>query len=278
MGYWLIYQYTIPRLDLVSLSPPASGSIKLFLELIIDMDNVESSVPQYIQIADNLLDQIESGELAPGERLLSERSLSEMFEVNRLTLRKALSRLEKQGVIVRKHGKGNFIAEPRIERQTGHLVSFTNGIQRRGLAPGARLIAIEQEQVAASIAKQLGVPVLTMVYYIHRVRMINREPAMIEEVWIPVSCFPEIELHDLNKRSVHEIMDSEYGITIKRTQRSLEPVIATKSEAELLSIEGGAPLMLERRRGFDQKERCVEFGKDLYRGDRFRFLVSDVDL
>ena len=239
-----------------------------------NMENVNPGVPQYIQIADSLLNQIESGELAPGTRLPPERQLSELFDVNRLTLRRALSKLEAQGLIIRKHGKGNFIAEPKIERQTGQLVSFTNGMQRRGLAPGAKVIDIEQRPVEAAIAKQLNVPVLTQVFYVLRLRMIRQEPVMLEHLWVPVHCFPGLGSHDLNNRSVYEIMKSEYDISMTRAQRSLEPVIATKFEAELLGIEAGAPLMLERRIGFDQNANCVEYGKDLYRGDRFRFIIE----
>lgn len=242
------------------------------------MEKVESSVPQYIQIADSLLNQIESGELAPGTRLPPERQLSELFDVNRLTLRRALSKLEAQGLIVRKHGKGNFIAEPKIERQTRQLVSFTNGIKRRGLAPGTKVINIEQRPVEAAIAKQLNVPVLTPVHFIIRLRMINQEPVMLEQLWAPVQCFPGLEHQDLNNRSVYEIMKTEYGISMTSAERSLEPVIATKFEAELLGIEEGTPLMLERRIGFDQNANCVEYGKDLYRGDRFRFIISGADM
>ena len=241
------------------------------------MENVKASVPRYIKIADSLLEQIESGELAPGTRLPAERTLSELFDVNRLTLRRALGRLEAQGVIIRQHGKGNFIAEPKIERQTRRLVSFTNGMQRRGLSPGAKVINIEQRPVEAAIAKQLNVPVLTPVYYVLRLRMINQEPVMLEKLWTPVQCFPGLERQDLNNRSVYEIMKTEYDITMTSAQRSLEPVIATKYEAELLGIEAGAPLMLEQRLGFDQNANCVEFGKDLYRGDRFRFVTEGAD-
>jgi len=241
------------------------------------MDNIESSIPQYIQIADSLLDQIESGELAPGSRLPSERTLSELFDVNRLTLRRALSRLEAHGLIIRKHGKGNFIAEPKIERQTRQLISFTNGIKRRGLAPGAKVINIEQRPVEAAIAKQLNIPVLTPVFYILRLRMINKEPVMLEQLWVTVNCFPGLENQDLSNRSVYEIMEIEYGITMTRAKRSLEPVIATKFEAEILGIDTGSPLMMERRLGFDQNSNCVEFSKDLYRGDRFRFIIADGD-
>ncbi len=78
----------------------------------------------------------------------------------------------------------------------------------------------------------------------------------------------------MNNRSVYEIMKTEYDITMTKAQRTLEPVVATKFEAELLGIDVGAPLMLERRLGFDQNSNCVEFSKDLYRGDRFRFMTA----
>ena len=101
---------------------------------------------------------------------------------------------------------------------------------------------------------------------------------MLEQLWAPVQCFPGLEHQDLNNRSVYEIMKTEYGISMTSAERSLEPVIATKFEAELLGIEEGTPLMLERRIGFDQNANCVEYGKDLYRGDRFRFIISGADM
>jgi GntR family transcriptional regulator len=239
------------------------------------MENVKSSVPQYIKIADSLIERIESGELVPGIQLPSERRLSELFEVNRLTLRRALSRLEAQGLIIRKHGRGNFIAEPKIERQTGKLVSFTHGMQQQGLAPGAKVIRIEERPVGAAVAERLKIQVLAPVFFMLRLRMINQEPVMLEQLWVPVSCFPGLDHQDLDNRSVYEIMKTEYGIFMTKAERSLEPVIATEYEAELLGTIPGAPLMLERHLGFDQDANCVEFGKDLYRGDRFRFMTAE---
>ncbi|MFQ5854143.1 MAG: 2-aminoethylphosphonate--pyruvate transaminase [Anaerolineae bacterium] len=81
-----------------------------------------TTVPLYIQIAEGLLDRIESGELAPGDRLPSERELSEMLAVNRMTVRRALRMLEMQGLLIRRQGNGTYVAEPKIERQAGQLV------------------------------------------------------------------------------------------------------------------------------------------------------------
>ena len=98
---------------------------------------------------------------------------------------------------------------------------------------------------------------------------------MLEELWLPVHLLPGFERYDLTSRSVYEIMETEYDVSMGKARRTLEPVVATEYEAELLRVEAGAPLMLERRLGFDQNERPVEYGKDVYRGDRFRFVTED---
>ena len=97
---------------------------------------------------------------------------------------------------------------------------------------------------------------------------------MLERFTISVHRFPGLEGHDLENRSVYEIMKTEYGVLITKARQSLEPVIATEYEAECLGIEQGVPLMLERRLGFDQDGQPVEYAKDLYRGDRFRFVTQ----
>ncbi len=237
-------------------------------------DRFTTAVPLYVQIAESLLDQIESGELAPGDRLPPERELSETLGVNRMTVRRALRMLETQGLLIRRQGAGTYVAEPKIERQAGQLVPFTTGMQRRGYTPGAKVITFEQRPAGVSVAGHLNLPVAAPVYYVRRLRLINQEPVMLEQFTMPAQRFPDLEKHDLVNRSVYEIMETEYGVSVSRARQSLEPVIATEFEAEWLGIEQGAPLMLERRLSFDQEDRPVEYGKDLYRGDRFRFATE----
>ena len=85
---------------------------------------------------------------------------------------------------------------------------------------------------------------------------------------------PDFDSNDLSTRSAYDVMEKEYGVTVVRAHQSLEPVVATEYEAELLGVEPGAPLMLERRLGLDENDHPVEYGKDLYRGDRFRFTTQ----
>jgi GntR family transcriptional regulator len=233
-----------------------------------------NGVPLYRQIADSLLRQIESGHLGPGERLPPERMLSETLGVNRMTLRHALDRLEFEGYLSRRQGSGTFVAHPKIERQAGWLVPFSRSMARRGYRPGARVIVLERQPASVTIAAQLRVPVSSPIYAVRRVRLINREPVMLETFWMPEKRFPRFERFDITRRSVYEIMETEYGVKVRRARQSLEPAVASAHEARLLGIERGDPLMLEERLSFDERGRPIEYGKDLYRGDRFRFVTE----
>jgi GntR family transcriptional regulator len=233
-----------------------------------------AALPLYIQIAEGLLDRIESGELSPGDRLPSERELSDMLSVNRLTLRRSLQMLESQGLIIRRQGDGTYVAEPKIERQAGQLVPFTRGMQRRGYTPSAKVLTFDQKPAEAAVAKELNLLVGAPVYYIHRLRFINREPVLLEKVTLPLHRVPELEQFNLEERSLYEILETEYEISVCRARQSLEPVVATEYEAEVLGIMLGAPLMLEHRLGFDKNDQMIEHARDLYRGDRFRFITE----
>jgi len=238
------------------------------------VDRQTTDVPLYVQIADSLLDRIESGRLLAGDRLPPERELSEGLGVNRLTLRRALRVLESQGLLIRRQGSGTFVADPKIERQAGRLISFTRGMERRGFTPGARMVRFEERPVEASLAAVLRLPLHAPVIDLLRLRFLNSAPVMLEHYVMSAQRFPDLQRFDLEHRSMYEVMESEYGVRIRRARQSLEPVTAGEYEAELLGVGLGAPLMLERRLAYDQDDHPVEHGRDLYRGDRFRFVTE----
>jgi GntR family transcriptional regulator len=231
-------------------------------------------VPLYVQIADSLLDRIESGRLLPGDRLPPERELSDGLGVNRLTLRRALRVLESQGLLIRRQGSGTYVADPKIERQAGRLISFTRGMEKSGFSPGARVVRLDERPVEASLAAVLHLPMHAPVYDLLRLRLLNDIPAMLEHYVMSVRRFPELARFDLEHRSMYEVMETEYGVSIRRAKQSLEPVVASEFEADLLDVSPGAPLMMERRLAYDRDDQPVEHGRDLYRGDRFRFVTE----
>lgn len=244
----------------------------------ISIDRYKKSLPLYLQIANNLIEQIEVGALAPGTRLPSEREMSISLSVQRETVRQALAVLENEGLITRRHGSGTYIAEPKIERDAGRLFPFTRAMKRKGYRPGASVIQLEKILCMPAVAHELDLPVSAFVYFIQRLRTVNQEPVVLENAYVPADIFPEIDRFDLSDRSMYEIMETEYGSRVSQARQSLEAVVATEFEANLMGLKKGDPLMLERRLTFDQHNRRVEYSKDLFRGDRFRFTTERTPL
>jgi GntR family transcriptional regulator len=94
----------------------------------------------------------------------------------------------------------------------------------------------------------------------------------LEYSYFPERYVPGLDKHDLEKRSIYAILAEEYGITLAEAVQTLEPVVALAYTARLLQVSKGAPLMLVTRTSSDDQGRVVEFAKDLYRGDYFRFV------
>lgn len=241
---------------------------------IAGLGEQRGSQARYLQIAEWLAEQIESGTLTPGTRLASERELSVQYGVNRMTLRQALQVLELRGLLDRRQGAGTYVAEPKIERSADRLFAFSRGIRQRGLTPSARVVLFEQRPADAALARKLGIDERAQIYYCHRLRLANGTPMMLEKSAFPAVLFPGLELHDLAVRSIYEIMAGEYGKTIAQAHQTLEAVDASTYEAELLAIAPGAACMLESRLTLDTAGWPVEYTRNLYRGDRFRFIAE----
>ena len=235
-------------------------------------------LPRYQQIVESLVDRIERGEMGPGDRLPSERALSAEFEVNRRTLRNALSVLERRGMVERKRGAGTFVTSPRIERKAGEFFPFTEGIRHRGHEPGSLIISLQRLPASPSVAEQLELSESDEVWRFHRLRFVNDEPFLIETFSLPADIAPEIDRFDVSQRSVYDVLENEYGVVIDTAKLSLEAVAVSEFEAELLRVPIGSPAMLERHLAYDTQGRPVDYGYDVYRADRVRFVTDSATL
>ena len=226
----------------------------------------------YMQIADTIVEDIENGNLKPHDQIKSERDLGEEFGVNRLTVHKALAMLVSQGRLYRIPSKGTFVAEPKVAQEMNVLVGLSDQLIRSGLQPGAKLLDISVIPANVSVAKALRVHETTPVYYIHRLRYANKVPVALERTFIPFGYYPGLDSYDLENRSLYDLMEKEYSRPVRLARQGLEPVLATNDEAKLLEIGRPAALMMISRIGLDTEGIPVEYSKDLYRGDRHRFV------
>ncbi len=233
-----------------------------------------TSLPIYVQIRDALIERIQSGELKPGMRIPSERELVAEYRVSRMTVRQALTDLVNRGLAERIRGNGTYVAEPKVEQVLNPLVSFTEQMARRGIVPGARVLETQVMAAHGRLADALGLRIGERLYRIVRVRTGNNLPLALETSHFPYELCRGIERFDLERRSIYRILDEEYGIRLARAIESIEPTVANEFEAEVLDVSVGAPLLLLERTAYTSTGTPVEFAKDLYRGDRTRFVTE----
>jgi GntR family transcriptional regulator len=232
--------------------------------------------PLYVQVRENLGRLITSGEWKPDTRLPSERDLSSQIGVSRATLRQAIQLLLEDGLLYSIHGKGNFVAKPKIEIDTRDLISFTYSMSQRGIQPSASVLDLSRIPASRKVAQALEVEVAHQVYRVHRVRFANALPLAIELSYFPCDRCPGLEDVDLTKVSIRHLFE-EKGIRLERVYQTLQAVSATEDEAGILHVKNGFPLMLIERLGYDAAGNAVEFSKDLFRGDCSRF-ISDLKM
>jgi GntR family transcriptional regulator len=252
--------------------PPPSIQSTQIQGWSIDRD---SGVPAYEQIAEFLVELIESGPLPVGARVPSERDLAKLVGVSRMTARAALSSLVQRGLLDRGVGRGTFVARAKLEHDLGHLTGFTEMIRRQGHAPQARIRALHELSAPEKVAQELGLEAGDPVFRIERLRFADDEPLTLEDSWLPAERFPGLLDHDM-RDSIYELMRDAYDAVPVRAVERLEPVLAEEHQARALGIEVGAPLMQISRVAFTADGTPVEFARDHHRGDRARFVVESV--
>lgn len=231
-------------------------------------------LPAYLQIEDELAEQIERGDLAPGARLATERELSERFGVSRMTLRAALARLAHRGLIDRRQGSGTFVAEPKLRHDAAHLSGFFAETAAQGVLPVTALLDRSEIGATPRLAEVLELRPGDPVYRIVRLRSARRVPVVLETSFFPAFRVPGLLELDLERSSVYRLMEEHFRARPVRGVQSLEPITAEPAEAALLEVEPGNALMLVERTAWDVDGRPVEHARDLYRGDRSRFVTE----
>lgn len=230
----------------------------------------DDGTPLYLQLARSLREHIGSGGIGPGSALPSERDLSEMAGLSRVTIRKGIEQLIDEGVLVRKQGSGTFVAR-RIETSGGKLSSFTDEAVRRGEDPGVIWINKAYAQPTEEEALALGVSNTAKVARLGRVRLASGEPLAIEHAVVPAEFIPELQtLGD----SLYQAME-RHGFRPDAGTQRVRASLATPTEAGILCVKQNSEVLRIERVTWMPNGRIVEFTRSVYRGDRYEF-VSDL--
>ncbi len=208
------------------------------------LSNAKGSIPLYMQIKELLVARVTEGEWAPGDIIPSEMQLSRELNVSQGTVRKAITELVENNVLVRRQGRGTFVATHDVDRALFHFFHICNDSGTKTL-PESKTLSCRKKRASRQEASKLNLSNGAQVVYIERTRNLDNTPTIIETIILPNSLFV-----DLGKRQVrnlpntlYELYETQFGITIHRAEEQLRAVAATENDASLLSLEAGTPLL-----------------------------------
>ena len=215
--------------------------------------------PLYYQVVLEIRGQIDQKELNPGERLPSERELMERFNVSRVTVRKALSELRALGVIEHRGKRGNFVAKLRGHQPLIESRSLYSSTKNAGKEPSSTVLSMTtlpaDDEHAALLDIEAGDPVIE----ICRLRNADDVPFAYERILLPGELFGAVNPWEMEHRSFIEIMRNDYHIDVAYSTQSLDPMIPSKKDAELLRLKTKRPLLRIVSKTYDRSMRLVKY-------------------
>jgi len=237
--------------------------------------NRNSPIPYYVQVKEALRERIERGEWRPGDQLPSEAEFCCTFDVSRIVIRQALKEMTYEGLVVRRKGKGTFVAEPKIvEGLVQKLTGFHQDMTSRGHRPLTQVLKQVAIPASAKVASHLGIEPGTPVVQLDRLRFVADEPIVLVTTYLPSRLVPGLEQEDLSAHSLYELLEKRLGLVIARGHRTIGAVGANEVEAQLLQVEKGAPLILLDSVSYLADGTPIEYYRALHRGDRSSFEVE----
>ncbi len=215
--------------------------------------------PLYAQVKSLMVQRIGNGQWKPGELLPNEFALAAEYHVSQGTVRKALTALEADRLIVRHQGRGTFVARHTRQDALFHffrIVDTEGGRLTPTSLPLTQRTVRATKQQAAALATDPAVPL----HAITRLRLFDGTPAIHERVFVPVALMPGLTVEPGAEMmdELYVIYQERYGITIARASERLAAVAATEAEARQLRLSPGTPLLEITRVACDVNGRPVE--------------------
>lgn len=228
--------------------------------------------PMYQQVKQYLIRKIESKEYAAGEKLPSERDLSEKFRVSRMTARNAVLELVKEGYVYRDGARGTIVSPKKVKRNFLSAAGFSEHLRESGVCDSrSELIEAGLTEADAWLSSRLNIPLGTECFRLLRLRIGNDTPIAVDEAYIPKQIAPTLLGHDFTKESLWEVLESVYGHRPTHTKASVEIVSFEERETALMKLPGGQTGFKVIYQNFDQDHTLMEYTITYYRGDLFLF-------
>jgi GntR family transcriptional regulator len=221
--------------------------------------------PLYQQIKALITRSLEAGEWRPGEAIPSEMELAARFKVSQGTVRKAIDELATDNLLVRRQGKGTFVATHAEEKVQFRFLRLAPD---DGQAAGAerRFIDCRRLRAPSDIARALNLKSGDAVVQVRRVLKFRGVPVVLDDIWLPGQLFKGLTAERLGgyRGPMYGLFESEFGVRMIRAAEKIRAIAADATAAELLGVPVGAPLLSVERLSMTYGDKPVELRRGLY--------------
>lgn len=221
--------------------------------------------PLYQQIKALITRSLQSGEWKPGELIPSEVELANRFKVSQGTVRKAIDELAAENLVVRRQGKGTFVATHHEARAQFRFLRLMPDVGEPHSADN-KILEVRRLRAPAEVARLLDIKAGDSVIFIKRVQAFDGAPTIVEELWLPGAIFKGLTAERLieYKGPMYGLFESEFGTRMIRATEKIRAVSADESVAELLGSAVNAPLLSVERVSYTYGDKPVEVRRSLY--------------
>jgi GntR family transcriptional regulator len=228
--------------------------------------------PLYQQIKELLTRSLQGGEWKPGEAIPSEMELAARYKVSQGTVRKAVDELATENLLVRRQGKGTFVAthaEEQIQYRFLRLrpdAGDTAGMQRR-------LLECRRLRAPADVARLLGLKSGDPVVLVRRLLLSDNQPVVLDDIFLPGTLFKGLTVERMSgyRGPMYRLFEAEFGVRMIRAEEKHRAVAADAAQAAVLQVAPGAPLLSVDRLSLTYGDKPDELRRGLYRTDRHHY-------
>ena len=221
--------------------------------------------PLYVQTKALLEHALEAGEWPPGTAIPAEVALAARFGVSQGTVRKAIGALAAENLLVRRQGKGTFVATHTEEPASSFRFLRIRRNDGRPEYPGSRLIDLRRGKAGAEVARALAIKQGDGIYILRRILDYASRPVVLDEITLPAALFNGLTRARFSgyPGSMYGFFETEFGVRMLRAEERLYAVAADRAAAELLDVAAGSPLLAVDRISFTYGDRPVEVRRGL---------------
>lgn len=235
---------------------------------------MDKNISLHAYIKEELLNRIKSSEYKKGDKIPTEHELCEYFDVSRTTIRTALNQLTVEGYLVRRQGKGTFVADQKVSQTLTQTVKkYGDQIAVQGKTADIRLASIQVVPANEMIQQELGVALQSPIQRIERVRSANGEPTQYEIAYIPWDVAPGMTKEHA-ETSIYGSLKEKYDVHVTYTTEHVEITLADEVICQHLKCEQDAPCFYIETVAENEKREKIEFSRSYFRGDKTSFMIE----